>query len=482
MLPRSVPSGQLADMKGTGTTGGGGQSRAEQDGVNAGQQWQAPSTSRTERNPSVSPHAFDPPSTSQNVEAPSSTTSTTRTSSNSNIERARPLPLSLATATSAKLDARSSSYNPSTTSSASSSNTISLPMSSTPGARTSTGSSSMQASMGGLHATRSRDSTHDSNSLPSPRAHSETRHSSHSPSSSTLLASGSGSGHGGGGLLHPLRTSTRPSTKRASSYTPGLVVSPQGYGAHHTTPSSPLHSPLLPPSARPEHRSSSIDLTPATAQASSISLPMANEEVLQHKLEELVRKASISKQQAPAAHHLAGPYDHLNAPSTSTSSASASSSQTPAHYHASSTSSHRDGYEAERELDSETPSLPSSLTSQLESDVPTLSTRHQQQQQQYSHFKTGPPSRHTSISRPSAPGSPRQQAQNLKGKGRSRELSGSSNDHPQARDFATDEHTDLDPDTGTDLASDAGNTTWDVRETDKLRSAKDAYGRRMINQ
>lgn len=78
--------------------------------------------------------------------------------------------------------------------------------------------------------------------------------------------------------------------------------------------------------------------------------------------------------------------------------------------------------------------------------------------------------------------SPQKLAQSSKGKGRSRELSGSSNEHPHALDFATDEQTDIDPDTGTDLASDAGNTTWDVRETDKLRSAKDAFGRRMINQ
>lgn len=67
-------------------------------------------------------------------------------------------------------------------------------------------------------------------------------------------------------------------------------------------------------------------------------------------------------------------------------------------------------------------------------------------------------------------------------KARSREMSGSSNENPQVRDFATGDQTNTETDTGTDLASDAGNTTWDVRETDKLKSAKDAHGRRMINQ
>lgn len=491
MLPRSEPSGQLADMDTDAMAVAGGNGRP----ADADEQWQAsaaplslsvspsPQHEAAARLPTSSdgplPAGAAPASSSPSAGLTVGSSSASRRTGSAQRPKLPVLPLS--TGSSSRLDVRSSSSNPSTTSSASSSNTISLPMSST-----SMGGNSSPPSAS-LHTTRSRDSAYSAGgALPSPRAHSESRHMSFPPPSASAGSNTTGTGHGG--LLHPLRMSTRPSTKRASSYTPGLVVSPQGYGAHHTNPSSPLHSPLLPPGARPEHRSSSIDMTPAIAQASSISLPMAGEEILHHKLEELVRKTSISKQ-APSSLLQGHRQDHLNPPSTSTSSASASSSQIPAHYQASSSSSHRDGYEAERELDSETPisdpSQPSSLEPHLDSNIHTLTSRHLQQQhyQQQQHHRqqaAGPPSRHNSTSRrPLPPASP---AQAGKGKGREREFSGSSNDNPQARDFALDDQTDLEVDTNTDLASDAGNTTWDVRETDKLRSAKDAFGRRMINQ
>ena len=67
-----------------------------------------------------------------------------------------------------------------------------------------------------------------------------------------------------------------------------------------------------------------------------------------------------------------------------------------------------------------------------------------------------------------------------KGKGRSRNASASSS---AERNEYNDLSTDLDLDAGTDVASDATKELpWDVRETDKLRSAKDALGRKMINQ
>lgn len=60
---------------------------------------------------------------------------------------------------------------------------------------------------------------------------------------------------------------------------------------------------------------------------------------------------------------------------------------------------------------------------------------------------------------------------------RSRQTSSSS------RVGSGDAHGDLSIDeVTTDLASEAGTNTWDVRETDRLRSTKDANGRKMINQ
>lgn len=439
-------------------------------------EWHASSDMKQSHGPSQLGHSGREPAAAR----PSSAAMTLL--SGSAVDRSRPTVVSGIASSMLERNGSSSSPNPSASSSASSTNTISQRMSSSRARDSSSATSSSLA----LNVNKSRDSLQTNSTaslavetvLPSPRGHSEPRQSSHPPISQLSSSHGSGSGnaHNGGGLLHPLRMSTRPSTKRASSFSPGLVVSPQGYGAPHTTPSSPLHSPVYSPSLRPDYRSGSIDLTSATAQASSISLPISGDEVLHHKLEELVRKTSISDQ-----HH-----QHGLLPDTSSidaSSANASTSQLPSHLHRLSTSFQaRDGYEAEREQDSEVatsdPSQPSSLTSDLQADLPSILPSASRSPRAQHSSANGPYSRKYQ----NQPQPPLRLSPHKPEPGGSREYSGSSNDHPDAKDFALDEQTDPDLDTGTDLASDAGNTTWDVRETDKLRSAKDKYGRRMINQ
>jgi hypothetical protein len=489
MLQRSSPSAQLADMEARGHYDG--QSSMVHDGSNnsstnnvgdnndsssVGQHLNSGSTSTGLQSADQAHHSiFQAPAggRSQGGRPPSS---------HSGIDRSRVAINPLASTSSAILNARSSSSNPST-SSASSSNTISLPSSSRRGGGAS--ASSESSSMAFAEST-SRDLSKQASSASTSKA----RHASLPPAPATAALAGGGAGHG---LLHPLRVSTRPSTKRASSYTPGLVVSPMQYGSH-STPSSPLHSPLYPSTARPDYqRKSSIDLTPAVAQASSISLPMDGEGAAHSKLEALARQSSITDHdphsQLPRAHFAASSM-HDSSPSASAASSSnflpsfnatrydyvtrPSQQRVPSHLQG-------DGYEAEREQDHDSQLHDPSPASSHETPLNLYSNKHH-----YANAQAGPSSRQYTPSHPLPPLSPRAQAQVLKGKGRSRELSASSGDQPLPKGFTIDDQTDADNDTatdlGTDLASDAGNTTWDVRETDRLRSAKDAYGRRMINQ
>lgn len=80
----------------------------------------------------------------------------------------------------------------------------------------------------------------------------------------------------------------------------------------------------------------------------------------------------------------------------------------------------------------------------------------------------------------SLPVSPSTASRLAKGKGRSRNPSATSSG-PAGADYI-DTSTGFGYNDGTDLASDAGGGIENVRETDRLRSAKDALGRKMINQ
>lgn len=440
---------------------------------------------------------------------------------------------------------------------------------------------------------QSRSRSHQSAaSLPLP---SGLRHVSHPPPLTTTANATATNAHlytGGtssSAHLQPLRISTRPSNKRASSYSPGLVLSPSQYSAPPTqlsfTSSNSTQNRAIRNSLDSPSNNHHLE-APMMPQASSVSLPLTNDEALYRQAD-----SRAQAHHTPASNNLArAPAEYINAPlnqrlraldlerpsssagrpSTSTSTStntsaggswtgSSSASESPflpnantaraydytgrsaqrsqAHaaavnpsinYLAGTTgnssssaaaagpaaSAARDGYEAEREHDPDTspsnPSQPSSYISQLEAEihsslnsndstssaarisssrVPSSAEssfahshyhRHPHGNSEEYHYRT---SEASASSIPTRPTSSRTQAQILKGKGkeRSRQTSASSGDHPHVRDFALKDQADVDLET-TDLASDAGNIPWDVRETDRLRSAKDEAGRRMINQ